>query len=53
MTKKVRKVKIRPEKKVPVQSPDNQAEIPPSASDEPFDFGGIPSRDLKKNLGCG
>ena len=20
---------------------------------DPFDFGGIPSRDLKKNLGCG
>jgi hypothetical protein len=21
--------------------------------ENPFDFGGIPSRDLKKNLGCG
>ena len=21
--------------------------------EKPFDFGGIPSRDLKKNLGCG
>lgn len=22
-------------------------------SENPFDFGGIPARDLKKNLGCG
>jgi hypothetical protein len=21
--------------------------------DKPFDFGGLPQRDLKKNLGCG
>lgn len=21
--------------------------------DKPFDYGGIPARDLKKNLGCG
>lgn len=21
--------------------------------ENPFDFGGLPSRDLKKNLGCG
>lgn len=23
------------------------------AEEKPFDFGGIPERDLKKNLGCG
>jgi hypothetical protein len=23
------------------------------AEEKPFDFGGLPSRDLKKNLGCG
>lgn len=23
------------------------------ANDNPHDFGGIPNRDLKKNLGCG
>jgi hypothetical protein len=29
-------------------------EIPQQVDDEkPFDFGGIPERDLKKNLGCG
>ena len=22
-------------------------------TDNPFDFGGLPNRDLKKNLGCG
>lgn len=35
--------------------------IPPAAGspivgdddEKPFDFGGIPDRDLKKNLGCG
>jgi hypothetical protein len=28
---------------------------PPRSIDEdkPFDFGGLPDRDLKKNLGCG
>ncbi|MFM8740335.1 MAG: hypothetical protein ACKOC0_09035 [Cytophagales bacterium] len=24
-----------------------------SESENPFDFGGLPTRDLKKNLGCG
>ncbi|HWA34337.1 MAG TPA: hypothetical protein VG737_09425 [Cyclobacteriaceae bacterium] len=29
-------------------------ESPPRQDDEkPFDFGGLPERDLKKNLGCG
>jgi hypothetical protein len=26
---------------------------PPVDEEKPFDFGGIPDRDLKKNLGCG
>ena len=34
------KVKTRP------QAPDEN-------KDERFDFGGLPQRDLKKNLGCG
>lgn len=30
------------------------AVVPPNYDEEkPFDFGGLPSRDLKKNLGCG
>lgn len=33
---------------------DKSKETPPRVDDEkPFDFGGIPERDLKKNLGCG
>ena len=26
---------------------------PATEEDKPFDFGGFPDRDLKKNLGCG
>jgi hypothetical protein len=25
----------------------------PAAEEKPFNFGGLPARDLKKNLGCG
>jgi hypothetical protein len=25
----------------------------PEDEEKPFDFGGLPNRDLKKNLGCG
>ncbi|MBL0741701.1 hypothetical protein [Chryseolinea lacunae] len=25
----------------------------PEKEEDPFDFGGLPKRDLKKNLGCG
>ena len=25
----------------------------PTDEEKPFDFGGLPDRDLKKNLGCG
>jgi hypothetical protein len=25
----------------------------PKDEEKPFDFGGLPNRDLKKNLGCG
>ncbi|HMJ69528.1 MAG TPA: hypothetical protein VK508_11550 [Cyclobacteriaceae bacterium] len=34
--------------------PQKPKDMPPVGDDEkPFDFGGIPDRDLKKNLGCG
>lgn len=26
---------------------------PSDGKEKPFDFGGLPERDLKKNLGCG
>lgn len=33
--------------------PEKAKQMPPPADEKPFDFGGIPDRDLKKNLGCG
>jgi hypothetical protein len=34
--------------------PQKPKDIPPHDEEEkPFDFGGIPERDLKRNLGCG
>lgn len=33
--------------------PPKQAEPPVKEEEKPFDFGGLPQRDLKKNLGCG
>ena len=33
---------------------DSKEKAPDQFADEkPFDFGGLPQRDLKKNLGCG
>ena len=47
--KKIRKV--RGEKpKVPQQTNDQEAN---GQEEKLFDFGGLPERDLKKNLGCG
>ena len=39
------------------KEPDTPGEDPPMASEDsteprPFDFGGLPDRNLKKNLGC-
>jgi hypothetical protein len=46
-----KKQKTAKQKKVLPQKPKV---IPPQDEDEkPFDFGGIPDRDIKKNLGCG
>lgn len=28
-------------------------EVPNTENESPFNFGGLPARDLKKNLGCG
>jgi|GEM_PF-1460183 len=44
----------RPEEQV--VKPDRQAQEqsePHQEEEAPFDFGGLPKRDLKKNLGCG
>jgi hypothetical protein len=55
--KKKAKEKKPPEKIVtakPKQMPEQGAHEPVDAeAEKPFDFGGIPDRDLKKNLGCG
>lgn len=33
---------------------EKKKEVPlPPEKDESFDFGGLPDRNLKKNLGCG
>lgn len=37
-------------KKIVTEKPK---QAPPQDDEKPFDFGGIPDRDLKKNLGCG
>ena len=43
--------------KVKKQKPNEQVQAPqntaPNDPEKPFDFGGIPDRNLKKNLGCG
>lgn len=44
-----------PEKSInPPAQPDEQRNSPQEADDDDgLDFGGLPKRDLKKNLGCG
>jgi hypothetical protein len=32
---------------------ETRVPTPAAEEDKPFDFGGLPNRDLKKNLGCG
>ncbi|MBI3219308.1 MAG: hypothetical protein HYZ44_07340 [Bacteroidetes bacterium] len=44
-TTKKKELKAEPKKKIPP--------APPEENEKPFDFGGLPQRDLKKNLGCG
>lgn len=42
------------QKQKPAVQQQLQASPAETTNDEnPFDFGGLPSRDLKKNLGCG
>jgi hypothetical protein len=48
------KKKIKPPKKEKEEKkvqPSTKEE--PEKSEKPFDFGGLPQRDLKKSLGCG
>ena len=49
--KKKKKADAKPEKVETTPAlPAPQQEQP---EEKPFDFGGLPARDLKKNLGCG
>jgi hypothetical protein len=51
------KRRTRKNKKSVQERKDQPANAPrpenPSDDENPFDFGGLPARDLKKNLGCG
>jgi hypothetical protein len=42
-----------PKKKKPSKKPEAPKPPPAPEPEKPFDFGGLPERDLKKNLGCG
>jgi hypothetical protein len=35
------------------QKPKEEPVLPKEDQEKPFDFGGLPQRDLKKSLGCG
>jgi hypothetical protein len=45
--------KSRKKKKEEKSGTKAPSEEPVEKNEKPFDFGGIPPRDLKKNLGCG
>jgi hypothetical protein len=50
MSKKLKKLKSG---KVPQQTKEgSQNELPAKETGKPLNFGGIPDRNLKKNLGC-
>lgn len=48
------KKKAKEKKIVKKEVTEKPKQMPPKDDDtNPFDFGGLPDRDLKKNLGCG
>lgn len=52
MRKKPKKAKTDQQKPKPEVQPSDRKPVETN-EDNPFDFGGLPARDLKKNLGCG
>jgi hypothetical protein len=47
-------MKKKTEKKNKAEKPKTEQKPTPEPENEtPFDFGGLPQRDIKKNLGCG
>lgn len=51
--KKTPKAKAKPVPQKSLEKTISKKEEPTSEQENPFDFGGLPQRDLKKNLGCG
>ncbi|MEJ0031167.1 MAG: hypothetical protein WDO15_12665 [Bacteroidota bacterium] len=47
------KKKAKEKKAVKKLVPEKPKEMPLDEDRKPFDYGGMPDRDLKKNLGCG
>ncbi len=52
MAKKNSDKKKKANKKAKEQSDERRSDKATSREDGPFNFGGIPERSLKKNLGC-
>ena len=50
--KKTKKSKAQKVIKKPEKPADTNFQVE-NEEEKPFDFGGLPNRDLKKNLGCG
>jgi hypothetical protein len=53
MSKKTKKTRPKPAQKKAGPEVKPETEQQASFEEKPFDFGGLPARDLKKNLGCG
>jgi hypothetical protein len=54
MRKTLKKQKQGRQKQKPeVQEAPDARPVETAGGDNAFDFGGLPARDLKKNLGCG
>ncbi|MDH4090620.1 MAG: hypothetical protein OEV74_10930 [Cyclobacteriaceae bacterium] len=53
MKKHPRKNRTINSKKITDQQPNLKPGNIQGETEKPFDFGGLPARDLKKNLGCG
>lgn len=53
MKKHTRKKRITCVKKITDEETHHKPGNIQDESEKPFDFGGLPVRDLKKNLGCG
>jgi hypothetical protein len=53
MKKKKKQLTNPSEVKLPARKQHAKEVEAPVDEEKPFDFGGIPDRNLKKNLGCG